>query len=96
MSPEDGAYLGRGMLACAAALCGPNPPESGTVIANVSLPVTKWVVGSDANGGIVLALTIPSGIELTFQMPQHGAMAIGVALAAQAEGSAKGHSGTIH
>ena len=97
MTPEDGAYLARGMLACAAALCGPNPPAGGTIIADVHLPITKWSVGSsNVDGDTVLVLTIPSGIELVFQMPRQGAKEIGAALVAQGEGSVRGHSGTMH
>lgn len=99
MTPQDGAYLARGMLACAAALSGPNPPAAGTVVGDVHLPVAKWTVSaSSSNGEPVLILTIPSGIELTFQMSRHGAQEIGAALVAQGQGTAPlwGHSGTIH
>jgi hypothetical protein len=97
MTPEDGAYLARGILGCAAALCGPSPPEFGTVIADAQLPVMKWVVESSAvNGDPVLTVTIPSGIELTFHMPRNSAREIGVALVTQGEGSVERRSGAIH
>ena len=98
MTPPDGAYLARGMLACAAALSGPNPPAAGEMVGDLHLPVTKWTVAaSSKNGEPVLILTIPSGIELTFQLTRHGAQEIGAALVAQAQGTARlwGHSGTM-
>jgi hypothetical protein len=97
MTPEDGAYLARGILGCAAALCGPYPPEFGTVIGDTQLPVMKWVVESSAvNEDPVLTVTIPSGIELTFHMPRNIAREIGLALVTQGEGSVGRRSGAIH
>jgi len=99
MAPADAAYLARGILSCAAALSGPNPPKAGTIVGDAHLPVMRWVVGSSTvNGEPVLILSIPSGIELTFQMPPQGAKAMGAALIAQGEGSAppEGQRGTIH
>ena len=98
MTPPDGAYLARAMLACAAALNGPNPPAAGEMVADLHLPVTKWTVAASShNGEPVLIFTIPSGIELTFQLTRPGAQEIGAALAAQAQGTARlwGHSGTM-
>jgi hypothetical protein len=51
MTPQDGAYLARGILACAAALCGASPPEAGTVIADAHLPVMRWTVDSSKING---------------------------------------------
>jgi len=70
MTPQDGAYLARGMLACAAALCGPDPPLVGTVIADAPLPVLRWAVKPSEGDGIVLTVTIQSGLELTFRVPR--------------------------
>jgi len=98
MTAPDGAYLARGMLACAAALSGPDPPAVGDVVGDLHLPAIKWTVAaSSRNGEPVLVLTIPSGIELTFQLSRHGAQEIGAALVAQAQGTAPlwGHSGTM-
>jgi hypothetical protein len=97
MTPGDGAYLARAMLACAAALCGQDPPPTGTVIPDAQLPIMKWSVGASSNSGrySVLVLTVPPGIELTFRMPGQGAKEIGAALIAQGGGPAKSHSGTI-
>ena len=98
MTPQDGAYLARGMLACAAALSGPNPPAAGEVVGDMHLPVTKWTVAAAShNGEPVLILTVASGIELTFQLTRRGAHDIAGALVAQAQGTAplRGHSGTM-
>jgi len=70
MTPQDGAYLARGMLACAAALCGPDPPLVGTVIADAPLPVLRWAVGPSGGDDLVLTVTIQSGTELTFRVPR--------------------------
>jgi hypothetical protein len=68
MTPEDGAYLARGILACVAALCGQGPPEVGTIISDAHIPVKSWTV-NPSDEELVLTLTIASGIVLTFQMP---------------------------
>ena len=70
MTPQDGAYLARGMLACAAALCGPDPPLVGTVIADAPLPVLHWSVKPAEGDDFVLTVTIQSGIDLTFRVPR--------------------------
>ena len=70
MTPQDGAYLARGMLACAAALCGPDPPLVGTVIADAPLPVLHWAVKPAEGDDFVLTVTIQSGIDLTFRVPR--------------------------
>jgi hypothetical protein len=70
MTPQDGAYLARGMLACAAALCGPDPPLVGTVIADAPLPVVQWAVRPSDGDDFVLTVTIQSGIDLTFRVPR--------------------------
>jgi hypothetical protein len=72
MTPNDGAYLARAMLACAAALHGPTPPPVGTIITDLHLPVAKWSVGPSGHE-LLLTLTITSGIDLTFQMPLQSA-----------------------
>jgi hypothetical protein len=72
VTPQDGAYLARGLLACAAALCGPNPPQAATIFADSHIPVLKWVTDA-SHGEFVLTLKIRSGIELSFQMPTRSA-----------------------
>jgi hypothetical protein len=68
MTPENGAYLARGILACVAVLCGQDPPQVGTVISDAHIPVTAWTV-RPSDDELVLTLTIASGIVLTFKMP---------------------------
>jgi hypothetical protein len=68
VTPEDGAYLARGLLACAAALCGPDPPPAGTIFADAHIPALEWVAET-SDGGFLLTIKIRSGIELSFQMP---------------------------
>jgi hypothetical protein len=67
MAPQDAAYLARGILACADALCGLNPPPLGTIAADAHLTVTKWGV-SQSDGELLLTLTLQSGIDLTFRI----------------------------
>lgn len=69
MTPQDGAYLARGLLSCSAALCGSDPPPAGTIIPDSHIPVLKWTVDS-SHDELVLTVTIRSGIELRFKMPE--------------------------
>jgi hypothetical protein len=71
MTPQDATYLARGLLACSSALCGPNPPLPGTIIPDSHIPVRRWVVKQSANDELLLILSIPSGLDLTFSMPLH-------------------------
>jgi hypothetical protein len=68
VTPQDGAYLARGLLACAAALCGPDPPQAGTIFSDSHVPALKWATAA-SDGGFLLTIKIRSGIELSFQMP---------------------------
>src|SRR5580700_3072720 len=89
MTPRDAAFLARSILSCAVALSGPNRPEVGALVGDAHLPIMTWKVSSsNINGQPVLILSVPSGIELTFQMPPQGAKELGAALIAQGEGSA--------
>jgi hypothetical protein len=67
MTPDDGAYLARAILACAAALHGSTPPHVGEIITDTHLPVSNWKILPAANE-LLLTLTIQSGVDLTFQM----------------------------
>ncbi len=73
LSPQDGAYLARGMLASAAALCGPDPPPAETVIPDAPLPVLHWRAEPLDAGQFTLTVTIQSGTELTFRLPRSSA-----------------------
>lgn len=99
LTPSDAAFLARGILACAAALSGPHPPNSGVIGGDAHFPIKNWSVGlSNVNGEIVVILLIPPGIELTFQVPKAAARDLGAALVSQADGysPAGGHSGSVH
>ena len=68
LTPQDGAYLARALLACAAALCGPDPPQAGTIFSDSHIPVLKWAADA-SDGGFLLTIKLRSGIELSFLMP---------------------------
>ena len=68
MTPRDATYLARGLLACATALCGPDPPQPRTIFANAHTPALKGVA-EVCDGGFLLTIKVRSGIELSFQMP---------------------------
>ena len=76
MAPQDAAYLARGILACADALCGSNPPPLGTITADTHLTATRWDV-SQSGDELLLTLTIRSGIDLTFRIARQAAQKIG-------------------
>jgi hypothetical protein len=101
MTPYDAAYLARGLLACAVVLSGPPTAAAttGTIIGDAHLPVMRWKVATSvANGEPVLIFSVPSGIELTFQMLPHVAKELGEALIVQSQRSAPpgGQRGTVH
>ncbi len=75
MTPQDGAYLARGILACAAELCGSDPPPAGSIIVDEHIPVLRWTVDA-SHGELVLTVTIQSGIELAFKMPLQDAKSV--------------------
>jgi len=78
MTPQDAAYLARGILACADALCGANPPPLGTIIADTHLTVTRWDV-TRSDDELHLRLTLQSGIVLNFQVAKRVANETGAA-----------------
>jgi hypothetical protein len=99
MTAKDAAFLALSILASAAALSAPNAPKVGALVSDAHLPIMQWKLGrSNVTGNPVLILTIPSGIELTFEMPPKGAREMGAALTSRGDGTAppEGHSGTIH
>lgn len=76
MAPQDAAYLARGILSCADGLCGANPPQTGVIIADAHLVVSRWDV-TQSDGELLLTLKIQSGIDLTFQIAHQTAKEIG-------------------
>lgn len=86
LTPFDAAYLARGMLACAAALSGTNPPQIGAIGGDAHLPILSWAVGiSNDTGGLVMILSILPGIELTFAITAQGAKEMGNGLLRQTD-----------
>jgi hypothetical protein len=99
ITPFDAAYLARGIFACAAALCGTNPPKPGAIVGDTHIPIMAWGVGnSNITGDPVLTLSVPPGIELTFVLTRQGAQELGAALVKQMEGAMPpgGLRGTVH
>jgi len=99
ITPQAAAFLARGILGCAAALSGANPPPVGTLVGDAHLPIMQWRTGRlNINGEPVLMLSIPPGIELTFQLPEITARALGKALLDEGDRSAPlgGQRGTVH
>ena len=99
MTPTEAAFFARGVLACAVALSGPNPPPAGSIGGDAHMPIMSWVVGCSNDTGLpAMIVTVPSGIALTFVMPPKGAIELGQALVAQGNGLAppEGQRGTVH
>jgi hypothetical protein len=97
MSPHDAAYLARGILACAAALSGKQPPRAGAIGGDAHLLITKCTVGLNPLGRVVMILSIPSGIELTFDLSPEDAKGLGSALVNQGREVSPEHGpDTVH
>lgn len=97
MTAKEAAFLGRGILACATATLAPNAPL-GALVGDMHLPIIKWATGTNPLGEPVLVLSVPPGIELTFQMPALTLRTLGEALLSQANrtSSSMGHGGSVH
>jgi hypothetical protein len=98
MTPEDAAYLARGLLSCAAALSVPNKPPHKAIIGDAQFPILEWkTMTSTLSGKPVVILSIPPGIELTFELTLGGARELGSALvhAAEALQPLVPHSGAV-
>lgn len=99
MTPHAAAFLGRELISCAIALSGTSPPPVGTSVADAHLPIISWITGPHPNTGVpTMVLSIPSGIELTFQLTMQGAKELGAGLMALAQGLAPpgGSRGVVH
>jgi len=99
MTPLDATWLARGLLSCAAALTGTNPPKVGEIIADAHLPVVAWATGPFPDTGVpTLILSIRPGIELTYQLTMQGAKELGAGLMALGQGlmPSGGSRGTFH
>jgi len=85
IKPQDAAFLARALLAAATALSGNSPPPVGALVGDAHLPVVNGVIGkSNITGDPVLLLSVPPGIELTFQLSPSIATSMGESLVAAA------------
>ena len=82
ISAEQGAEVGRALLAAAAACHVAQPPAEGTRIENCHFPILKWGTGySNATGLPVLMVEIPGGTQLALQFTREAAQECGRQLA---------------
>jgi hypothetical protein len=99
MPPLDAALLGRELLSCAAALSSANPPQAGTIVTDMHLPITEWkTLIHPATHAPTMILKIRPGIELTFQLTMLGAKELGTGLLALGQGLMPpgGSRGVVH
>jgi hypothetical protein len=101
LTAQDAAYLSRGLMSCAAALFAPNKPNPKSIIGYTEFPVLEWKTMTSAlSGNLVLILSIPPGIELTFELTAKGAKEMGVALVFAGESQqttvVRSGSGMVH
>jgi hypothetical protein len=81
LTPQDAAYLARGLLAAAAAMTNLDPPHAGQIIEDAHLHIYKVQLGASAvTGNPALRFSIAPGIELTFEVAPKDAAALGKAL----------------
>jgi hypothetical protein len=81
LSPPEAALLARGLLVGATTLSEPDPPTAGTVLGDALLRVVKWSAGPSIGSGLPgVIFTLPSGIELSFQLSPQAARELGSAL----------------
>jgi hypothetical protein len=87
MTPEEAAFLARGLLACAAVLTINKSAKQGAMIGDAHLPVLKWEVkvGTESRQPVII-FSIPPALALTFQLTTEVEGALGAALVAHAEG----------
>jgi hypothetical protein len=91
ISAEQGAEVGRALLAAAAACHVAQPPAEGTRIENCHFPILKWGTGySNATGLPVLMVEIPGGTQLALQFTREAAQECGRQLAGVAIGQKQG------
>lgn len=80
LTPEDALYLARGLIACALA-ANSGDAKIGAIFADAHIPIREWVVGtSHLSQTPSLQLTSPSGLQMTFVLPETGCEELGVAL----------------
>lgn len=85
VGPTEAAVLGRALLA-ASAVCRslPPKPESGSTLSDCHFPVLQWETGtSNVTQAPIMRVTIPGGLQLTFEVTKDAAKEFGAALAAE-------------
>jgi hypothetical protein len=87
MTPEEAAFLARGLLACAAALTLDQPVKPGAMLGDLHLPVLKWTVnvGTQSRSPVIV-FSIPPSLDLTFQTTKQIETELGTALIAHSKG----------
>lgn len=98
MNPVEAAYLARDLLASAAALCSDTPPKAGAMIGDAHIPFKGQPGWSNVTGNPSLCVSVPPGIELTFEMTREAAKELGASLIALAEQRSPlgDHPSTVH
>lgn len=85
LSTTEAAYLGRKLIALAAAAVSGNPPTPGEPVNDLILEIISWSVHTHSLGKFpVLKLTVSPGLELTFAMNEAGEAELGRALSGHA------------
>lgn len=85
IGPSEAAVLGRALLA-ASAVCRSLPPKppAGSVINDCHFPVLRWETGvSNVNQSPIMRVTLPGGVQLTFEVAKEAAKEFGAALTAE-------------
>src|SRR6185312_2865611 len=98
MTHAEAAYLARDLLASAAALSSPIKPKVGAMVADAHIPFAGKLGWSNINGNPVLSISVPPGVDLTFEMTREVAKQLGAALTAHAEQKSPlgDHPSTVH
>lgn len=87
MSPEDAAFLARGLLSCAAVLSIDPKQEAGALCDGAHFPVLQYTIRTMADPlRPLITFTLPPGIDFEFQMTPQQAANFGQDLVAHAEG----------
>lgn len=85
IGPNEAAVLGRALMA-ASAVCRslPPKPQSGSTITDCHFPVLKWETGvSNVNQAPIMRVTVPGGLQLTFEVAREAAKEFGAALTSE-------------
>jgi len=87
MSPEDAAYLARGLLSCAGVLSINPSPEVGALCDGAQLPALKYTIRTmTGTPRPLITFALPPGVDFDFQMSPEQARNFGQDLVAHADG----------